>query len=518
MERKDILKGLANFTERLTSQTYLETYREQGRSSLLNEGLGTRANSIWKMAEYVVLHMDDSPDIPIERYINGWKELCKNYKNQYLLIEKAPEEWEMYDSYGRLRGGNDYIKNYLQEKAKRKDSTNKETESPTPKALIYYGAPGTGKSHLIKDLLKSIPQENIFRTTFHPDSDYSTFVGAYKPTMEKLSDKMYTKEELIGKVIEITKSGATYPILKFATKYWRSLKSLNNSDKNDVLQACGKADTYETELNKGVAIGEEYFATSEKSQIVYSFVPQTFLKAYIQAYRKPKERIYLIIEEINRGNCAQIFGDIFQLLDRAADGKSEYSIEADVDLRIFLEDKLGCDNPGIASGKLCLPPNLYILATMNTSDQSLFPMDSAFKRRWSWEYVPINAECPDSQFNITIGDGPNKKTYKWASFLTLVNERIHKLSDSEDKQMGNFFIKDNIGVEEFKSKVMFYLWSEVCKEYEHAGSFFKYKAADGKEVEFTFNSLFPTNESTNAILQRFMTYLGVEEATPAATE
>ena len=133
-------------------------------------------------------------------------------------------------------------------------------------------------------------------------------------------------------------------------------------------------------------------------------------------------------------------------------------------------------------------------------------MDSAFKRRWSWKYVPIDSSDPDSQFTITIGD----KTYKWSSFLDKVNERIHKLSDSEDKQMGNFFIKDNIGVEEFKSKVMFYLWSEVCKEYEKSGSFFKDK--NDNDAEFTFNSLFPTNADTNKRLQGFMAYLGVDEA------
>lgn len=143
---------------------------------------------------------------------------------------------------------------------------------------------------------------------------------------------------------------------------------------------------------------------------------------------------------------------------------------------------------------------------MNTSDQSLFPMDSAFKRRWEWEYVPVDPANPKSQFIITIGE----KRYKWASFLVKVNERIHKLSDSEDKQMGNFFIKSDIGVEEFKSKVMFYLWSEVCKEYEKCGSFFKDKGDN--EAEFTFNSLYPTNEASNKRLQGFMEYLGVEEA------
>ena len=111
------------------------------------------------------------------------------------------------------------------------------------------------------------------------------------------------------------------------------------------------------------------------------------------------------------------------------------------------------------------------------------------------------------QFKITIGD----TVYSWPSFLEKVNERIHTLSDSEDKQMGNFFIKTDVGVEEFKSKVMFYLWSEVCKEYEKSGSFFKNKR--DSDAEFTFNSLFPTNNETNSILQGFMEYLEVEIVT-----
>lgn len=296
---------------------------------------------------------------------------------------------------------------------------------------IFFGTPGSGKSHKVAGIVDG-HDDFTFRTTFHPDSDYATFVGSYKPE----------------------KDGET---------------------------------------------------------LSYNFVPQAFTDAYVAAWKNPEESVYLVIEEINRGNCAQIFGDLFQLLDRKDNGLSEYPIKADADLRRYLEseDVLGEEHDGIKNGKLCLPANLNILATMNTSDQSLFPMDSAFKRRWSWEYVPVEVSNPEAQFKIKIGD----KVYKWASFLERANEKIHDLSDSEDKQMGNFFIKSNIGVEEFKSKVMFYLWSEVCKEYEKTGSFFK--DANNEDKEFTFNSLFPTNDTTISILQGFMSYLKVDLDTEA---
>lgn len=309
--------------------------------------------------------------------------------------------------------------------------------------IIYYGAPGTGKSHKIKETLgeyegcpadKKVAKENIFRTTFHPDSDYSTFVGAYKPTMEKPMDKVYAKGELISKLTEMKEGGVTYSPQKFGAKYWRSLKQLNLSDKKDILQSCGMSDNYTVEFDKGMAVGEEYLACSNESHIIYSFVPQAFLNAYIQAYRKPEEKVYLIIEEINRGNCAQIFGDLFQLLDRDANGKSEYSIKADADLRAFLEEKLGEDNQGIKDGELCLPSNLYIYATMNTSDQSLFPIDSAFKRRWDWEYEPIKYKNTD--WKIVI-DGT---VYSWVSFQRIVNEKILRANSSEDKMLGDYFV------------------------------------------------------------------------------
>lgn len=363
---------------------------------------------------------------------------------------------------------------------------------------IYYGAPGTGKSYKIKGILDSnnVPKDNVFRTTFHPDSDYSTFVGAYKPTMRKLMDKIYTKEELISKLTEMKNGGVTYSPQKFGAKYWRSLKLLNLVDKKDILQACGMSDNYTVEFDKGIAVGEEYLAGSEESRIIYSFVPQTFLNAYIRAYQTD-DNVYLIIEEINRGNCAQIFGDLFQLLDRDANGKSEYTIKADADLRTFLEEKLGEGKPGIKDGELCLPPNLYIYATMNTSDQSLFPIDSAFKRRWDWEYEPIKYK--NTGWKIEI-DEQNK--YSWVAFQKEVNRRIFDATHSEDKMLGDYFVNPANGVitaDLLRNKILFYLWNDVCKDGE--GDIFRTSEID----EIKFSDLY--DEAGNDKLLGMINYL-----------
>ena len=247
-----------------------------------------------------------------------------------------------------------------------------------------------------------------------------------------------------------------------------------------------------------------------KKKISYEFTPQAFTEAYVKAWSDLEHPYYLIIEEINRGNCAQIFGDLFQLLDRNKEGYSEYPIKADNDLKDYLMDHLPEDSEGIKDGKLCLPPNLSIIASMNTSDQSLFPMDSAFKRRWAWEYVPIDYNNVESaKFEITIGG----ESYNWHEFLKKVNEKIKKVTSSEDKQMGNFFIKGSIDEKEFCDKVMFYLWSEVGKDnYQTNDAIFKYYAGEEKEPkEFSFNELY-NSEKRMAILKGFIRYIKESEA------
>ena len=346
----------------------------------------------------------------------------------------------------------DFMKQYIDRNDKKAFFENFSESNNTAKNLIFYGAPGTGKSHEVKKLTgelfdngNEVDLPNVFRTTFHPDTDYASFVGCYKPTMKPTS-----KEE----------------------------KTLTGKDE----------------------------------EIVYEFVPQVFTDAYVYAYDNSDQPTYLVIEEINRGNCAQIFGDLFQLLDRK-EGVSEYKIKADKDLAQYLREKLGADSEGIQDGKLCLPANLHILATMNTSDQSLFPMDSAFKRRWEWEYVPINYDTTikSGEFEITIGKGTNERKYSWVGFIKKVNEKIFDLTQSEDKQMGSFFIKQSIDEKGFKSKVMFYLWYEVLRDETENNKYFFYgkTTVDGKEVlsKFTFKDLY--GDQATETLQQFMEYLGV---------
>lgn len=571
---------------------------------------------------------------------------------------------------------------------------------------IFYGAPGTGKSHEIKEQTEG---KAVVRTTFHPDSDYSTFMGAYKPAM-KTPEREYSLEELVAKLNEIKLSGITYPCHKFSAQYWKSLKKLTPEQIKQLLKACGFTDTMNVEVGKGMAVGEELSTKNKEEQIVYKFIPQAFLKAYLGAWKKYADRAtrtsvplahtfkindgeytitgvntndisfhrvfpfnishssvgrawneiwatgsfviptgaqpgvsvqqaiaqwiydnvqnctkqsleegletlkksieekgqvpisrssqtytlskkengyfidtdgkcsktkiqdyyngnepesgarglqryfanllkdidsssfenawkrladainkntdkvdlqkeesvlepqFLVIEEINRGNCAQIFGDLFQLLDRGDNGFSEYPIEADSDLqqeieRAFKEEyKLYNDiniegvvrgytsnygatlSEDVQSGRvLLLPKNLYIWATMNTSDQSLFPIDSAFKRRWDWKYIKIKNH-PEENYKIVVGD----EEIDWYEFIKRINDIIASMTSSADKQLGYFFCKADkdgiIDAKTFVSKVIFYLWNDVFKDYGFEDtSLFRYvDEEDGKEKDLTF--------------------------------
>ena len=301
---------------------------------------------------------------------------------------------------------------------------------------ILFGAPGTGKSHTI-NINANITEQNSIRTTFHPDSDYSTFVGCYKPTKDE-----------------------------------------------------------------------------ESGEITYDFTPQAFTNAYVAAWKNVHTPFFLIIEEINRGNCAQIFGDIFQLLDRDEYGYSSYKTTPDQDLANYISrqfEDTDIDDAELKSGKkMQLPPNLHIWATMNTSDQSLFPIDSAFKRRWDWRYIPI--DYTDRGHYIACGD----TQYSWADFLQKVNDKVESVTQSEDKKLGYWFMgngaeQKEINIDCFVSKVVFYLWNDVFKDFGKSGNTI-FKDSFGKFHKFFDFGGNPKEDVVKAFLDALEVKSGQVEA------
>lgn len=343
-----------------------------------------------------------------------------------------------------------------------------------PLQQILFGAPGTGKSHTIKQEIKE-EEDNSIRTTFHPDSDYSTFVGCYKPTKKEQSKGVLTP---LNDLISISKEqSTTEQRVKFISKYAESIKAAakeNGLSDNRIIRDTNyfgwNSDTYLMNFLNEIL---EERAKIDDSEITYDFTPQAFTNAYVAAWKDLDNPFYLIIEEINRGNCAQIFGDIFQLLDRDEYGYSSYKTTPDQDLANYIREQFtdtDIDDADVKSGKkMQLPPNLHIWATMNTSDQSLFPIDSAFKRRWDWRYIPI--DYTDRGHYINCGD----TQYSWADFLQKVNDRVESVTQSEDKKLGYWFMgngaeQKEITIDRFVSKVVFYLWNDVFKDFGKSGN------------------------------------------------
>ena len=389
---------------------------------------------------------------------------------------------------------------------------------------IFYGAPGTGKSNKIKEEVDNLGKIH-FRTTFHPDSDYSTFVGCYKPKSHKknmLNGNGINETQLLSSFFDsnspkynrMNKARYLYEALVH-TKDIRDLglDAQMVADKLNAKGFTGCAYTTEATCMYNIFdwLKEDGYIVENK--ITYEFTPQAFLKAYTEAWKHQAtgDPVYLIIEEINRGNCAQIFGDIFQLLDRDPQGFSRYEISPDSDIQDYI-GSLGLSISGIvnsegkdvsaeiASGEILkLPDNLYIWATMNTSDQSLFPIDSAFKRRWEWKYIKIK-EGKDENGNkldwkVDVKMDESGTLLSWWDFIQKINEIIASMTSSADKQLGYFFCcaKDGVIDEEtFVSKVIFYLWNDVFKDYGFEdASLFRYTTKDEDEKDTEKDLTFP---------------------------
>ena len=437
-----------------TEDPNLSKLEALGKYKETNKQLKINGFNLWRKKDELPLRLDDV-----------YQDLEILYNNQMyvMYLEWTPADMETlffpvfnsaYNSqFSMCKEGNEYVLYKI-------NLSRKGDKVAGPLQQIFYGAPGTGKSDTIYEKTKDLPKEDVYRTTFHPDSDYASFVGSYKP---KMNDR--------------TIYGAQGP--------------LRNS--------------------KGEEISEP--------KITYTFCSQAFTNAYIRAWQT-NEPVFLIIEEINRGNCAQIFGDLFQLLDRDENGYSKYEIVADSDLADCIKEKLDhagekeCLTSDIKEGRILkLPNNLYIWATMNTSDQSLFPIDSAFKRRWEWKYIKIKKGInkktkQELDWKIKVGE----ENYDWWEFVNRINDKIAKMTSSADKQLGYFFCladgKGEINVDTFVNKVAFYLWNDVFKDYAEDGSpllKYKKKEDDKSESDLTFPDFFDqSGEIDKNVVKQFV--------------
>ena len=288
-----------------------------------------------------------------------------------------------------------------------------EADVSRPHNWILFGAPGTGKSYVIDQAAKQYPH---CRVTFHPDYTYAQFVGAYKPVPSQQ-----------------TASGITY-----------------------------------------------------------GFVPGPFVNTLIESLENPNTPHILIIEEINRADPAAVFGDVFQLLDRNDEGSSEYSVRTSQELKDYLQGKLSAntketlralivnldqsetDAPDYDCSEIAIPNNMYIWASMNSADQGVFPMDTAFKRRWTFQYLPIDSD----NGMLQSADGAFLSEH-WDEIRTNINKLLKSQGRDipEDKLLGPYFLSarelhnDDEDAEQnaqnfvhvFASKVIMYLFEDTAR-------------------------------------------------------
>lgn len=370
-------------------------------------------------------------------------------------------------------------------------------ESPFSRNRILFGAPGTGKSFTINrdrvELLGVENEDDYERVTFHPDYSYANFVGTYKPVMVDDSAEIIslaTEKEVLAVLTDETKTAQE----KYDQLYERFkgdgltrlplLLGLYTDESFKTRKADGSdaAGDNSVERNHGRAI-RPYVnlskPTNGKKDISYEYVPGPFMRMYVKALKNSKtdniKPFLLIIEEINRANVAAVFGDVFQLLDRGDDFVSEYPIQATEDIKKYLAKELG-GNPDDYN-KIKIPDNMFIWATMNSADQGVFPMDTAFKRRWDFTYLGIDDNDQDLQGKyVYLADDKSQKV-EWNKLRKAINNFLAKEKINEDKQLGPYFMSRSIVVPKdseeidrdrfintFKNKVIMYLFEDAAKQ------------------------------------------------------
>lgn len=422
----------------------------------------------------------------------------KNGKYTMFLIETGDENYHVWDSM---------LVNKQNTVIIAEDNTNElepnmiiyrtDVNKDYPRNRILFGAPGTGKSYTLNNDLEQLLGENneddYERVTFHPDYSYANFVGTYKPVMvedsfENLAE--ITEKDVVSVLTDKSKSAQEkYDLLydRFKDDGLTRLPLLLGlyTDGNfTTRKADGSAAVGDNsvERNHGKAI-RPYVnlskPTSRKKDISYEYVPGPFMRVLVKALKNamtdnPRPFV-LLIEEINRANVAAVFGDVFQLLDRDDDGVSEYKIATTYDMRKYLAHELEVDESQVENIKI--PNNMFIWATMNSADQGVFPMDTAFKRRWDFTYLGIDDNDENLQGKYVYLSGDKSQKVEWNKLRKAINNFLANSKINEDKQIGPYFISKNIIIPEqgdeiererfiaaFKNKVIMYLYEDAARQ------------------------------------------------------
>lgn len=451
----------------------------------------TSRRDLRSMFDYLDSYISQGKDSNFVRCANGCHQ-SGIYQAAFIKIrENGMEKTDAFINYITYFDSRPYM-NSITDNV----SEEKKAESAAYNRIVF-GAPGTGKSHLLAED-SVIFGNNVERVTFHPNYSYANFVGTYKPIMTK-NDFDWLVDEDKKKIIAVLQDKSKtaqekYDLLydKFKDEGLTRLPLLigiytDEAFKTRKLDGTDAVGDNSVERNHGKAI-RPYLNLQDNGsgkEISYEYVPGPFMRIYTQAINHPEEKYLLLIEEINRANVAAVFGDVFQLLDRK-NGESEYPIATSEDIKAFLLNNLEClkgkridefsDEECKLYQEMRIPENMFIWATMNSADQGVFPMDTAFKRRWEFEYIGVDKEAKKvEKYIIPIGGEEHRRYVKWNDLRERINDILSSddCKVNEDKLLGPFFIsksmlesaceKEDRFVKAFESKVIMYLFEDAMK-------------------------------------------------------
>lgn len=369
--------------------------------------------------------------------------------------------------------------------------TNLQTNFPHNR--IVFGAPGTGKSFKInKDKNDLLAKGGEYeRVTFHPDYSYANFVGTYKPTTSEGNSSIAILSEIrkptdltLDKFKQLSQNISSQTGKENGKEILMFLLGMKFSGirNQEYFFDLLSNETDTVTLNKNMEISQDlkkFLNHNNQNEITYEYVPGPFMRMYVKALKNAQTKNpvphLLIIEEINRANVSAVFGDIFQLLDRDDNNVSEYAIQVSEDVKKYLVKELGGETSEY--GKIKIPNNMFIWASMNSADQGVFPMDTAFKRRWSFKNIGIDeGEETIQGLKVRLGKGEKELIVEWNELRKAINEELSSYNLNEDKLLGPFFlslktlktdsdgfIDQDVFMDAFKSKIIMYLFEDAAR-------------------------------------------------------